>query len=323
VKSNRTFLAVFFFLTTLGVGAFAYREYMLRIALQAKMGGPTSGLEKQIADDEKLIKTLRNQIAALTKNNANTDVADDTGPADAPGAPGTDRNADRRTQRDAMRAIFNSPQFQALRAIQEKSQLDQRYAAFFKSLSLTPAQVDTMKNLLVQKQLAAQDAVQAARTAGIDPRKDPAGFQQAISDAQGDVNKQLQATLGDAGYAALQTYNQTLPQRTTVNQLQTSLSYSSTPLTDEQSAALISLMQQGQAPNANAAAAGQNRGGGGPIGGNAAAPVTAATVAAAASILSAPQLQALQQIQQTQQAQKQMEQLFRTKQPTRTKTKGG
>jgi len=313
-------------LTTFGAAAFAYKEYMELIVLRTRLGGPTSGLEKQLADDEKLIKSLRNQLAALTKSRS-SDLADDAAD-DAAGAPGTDRNADRRAQRDAMRAIFNSPQFQALRAIQEKSQLDARYASLFKSLNLTPAQVDQFKSLMVQRQQAANDAAQAARTAGIDPRTDPTAYQQAISDAQSDINKQLQATLGDTGYAALQTYNQTLPQRTTVSQLQTSLSYGSTPLTDDQSAALIALMQQNAGSTTATNTGGQNRngggGGGGPFGGgNQGATITAATVTAAASILSAPQLQALQQLQQTQQAQAQMQQLFQANRPGRNTAKGG
>jgi len=327
VKSNRTFLAVFFLLTTLGISALAYKQYMELITLRTKLGGANSGLEKQLADDEKLIKSLRNQLAALSKAGggaADQDMADDG----TPGAPGDDRNAARRAQRDAMRAIFNSPQFQALRAIQDKSQIEQRYAALFKSLNLTPAQASTMENLLLARQQATQDAGQAARTAGIDPRKDPTGYQQAIASATADVNQQLQATLGDTGYAALQTYNQTMPQRTTVSQLQTSLSYSSTPLTDDQSAALVALMQQNQGTNANANAnGGGNRGpggGGNPFGGgNQGATITPATVTAASSILSAPQLQALQQLQQTQQAQAQMQQLFQNNRPARNTTKGG
>jgi hypothetical protein len=316
VKSNRTFLAAFFLLTTIGVSALAYRQYLQLIQLRAKLGDSNGGLEKQLADDEKLIRSLRAQLAAAGRRRSSGALAaDDSG---SPGPDGPPAAGDRRGNRgEAMRALFNSPQFQALRTLQDKAQLDARYAALFKSLNLTPTQVDQLKNLLVQRQQSAGDAMQAATAAGINPRTDPTAYQQAVADAQADVDKQIQAALGDSAYSQYQQYQQTMPQRTTATQLQTALSYGTTPLTDAQSQQLINLMQtEAAATSAVGTPAGGGGGfgggGGGPFGGNQAAPVTADTISQAASFLSQPQVQALQQLQQTQQAQQQMQQLMRS-----------
>jgi len=314
VKSNRTFLAVFFLITTIGVSVLAYQQYLQLIQLKARLGGPKDGLEKQLADDEKLIKSLRAQLAAAGRGRASGALAGAGDGSDA--APADAARPDRRGNRgEAMRALFNSPQFQALRTLQEKAQLDARYAALFKSLNLSPAQIDQLKNLLVARQQAAGDAAQAANANGINPRTDPTAFQEALASAQADVDKQIQTTLGDSAYAQYQQYQQTLPERATATQLQTALSYGTTPLTDAQSQQLINLLQaQASSSTATGTGGGGGFGGGpgGPFGGNQGTAITADTLTQAASFLSQPQIQALQQLQQTQQAQQQMQQLIRS-----------
>jgi len=326
VKSTRTYLAALFLLTTIGTAVLAYQQYLQLIALKAKLGGPNAGLEKQLADDEKLIKSLRAQLAALGRGRSVGSLADGAGPDGAGGAADQARGG-RGARGEAMRAIFNSPQFQALRAMQEKAQLDARYAALFKQLNLNPAQVDQLKNLLVAKQQAAGDAYQAAIANGINPRTDPTAFQAAVASAQSDADQQIQTALGDSGYAQYQQYQQTMPERTTATQLQTALSYSSTPLTDAQSQQLVALMQT-EASSAGstattAAGGGFGPGGGGQGGGNQGAAITADTISQAASFLSATQVQALQQLQATQQAQQQMQQLMRSANQNRGTAKGG
>ena len=318
MKSNRTFLAVFFLLTTIGVSVLAYQQYLQLIQLKGKLGGPKDGLEKQLADDEKLIKSLRAQLAAAGRSRTSGSLAGAGANPDTPPADPAARNDRGGNRGEAMRALFNSPQFQALRMLQEKAQLDARYAALFKSLNLSPAQIDQLKTLMVQRQQSAGDAMQAATAAGISLRTDPAAFRQAVADAQADVDKQIQSTLGDTAYAEYQQYQQTMPQRATATQLQTALSYGSTPLTDAQSQQLVNLMQSEAA--ASTASAGQGAingqvvgfgGPGGPFGGNQGATITADTITQSASFLSQPQVQALQTLQQTQQAQQQMQQLMR------------
>jgi hypothetical protein len=120
--------------------------------------------------------------------------------------------------------------------------------------------------------------------------------------------------LGDTDYSAYQNYQSTLPQRGVVNQLQQSLSYTASPLTEAQADQLVQILAQNQPPGS--AGAGQNVtvsrvvagvGGGpeiasyvGPGGGFGGAPITDAAVAAARPVLNDSQIAALEQLQQQQ-----------------------
>lgn len=316
MKSTRTFLAGFFLLTTIALGIVAYRQYIANLRLQAEVSDPKTGLERELADAEKTIKELRDQLAAMRRTRANRSRALADGGPDGAGDGGPNGRQDRRA---AMRALFDSPQFQALRAVQQKTQLDARYADLFKQLvqqyNLSPQQLDQFKSLLVQRQQATMDAAQAARQNGISPQSDPQAWQDALASATSDIDSQMKSDLGDAGYNAYQTYQQTAPQRNTVNQLQQSLSYTASPLTDAQSQQLVSLLQQtGSSGNGGGGFGGGMGGGGwgGPAGGGGGtAQITQQVIAQAGSFLSPAQVSALQQLQQAQQAQQQMGQLMR------------
>jgi hypothetical protein len=161
------------------------------------------------------------------------------------------------------------------------------------------------------------DVMQAAREQGMSPRTDPTGFQTLVNQAISQVDQNIQQALGDAGFQQYQQYQQTLPERNTVNSLQQQLSYTQTPLTDDEANQMIGLLSQNQPQRAGNGTAGTDNGGdAGPgpmalMNGGGTAKVTDDAIAQAQGILSAPQVAALQQIQQQQQAQQQMQQLMR------------
>lgn len=281
----------------------AWRQYQELIVLRARVESDNVGsLRRRLAEDQKRLKLLQDELlAAQSRRNADDTARGDATPGQRPDWRGGFRNA------------MNNPEFTKLMAVQQKAALDGRYAPLFKTLTqglnLTPQQLDQFKNLLVQKQQAMMDALQAARDQGISQRSDPQAFAEAISSAQSSMDQQIQADLGPAAFSQYQQYEQTLPQRNTVNQVQQSLSYSQTPLTDDQAGQLIQILAQDQPPT------GSNSGGGnirGLFNNNATGPVTAQALADAANILAPDQVQALQQIQQAQQARQQMQQLLRS-----------
>jgi len=162
------------------------------------------------------------------------------------------------------------------------------------------------------------DVLQAAREQGINPRTDPDGFKTLMSQAVAQTDQSIQQAIGDAAFQQYQQYQQTLPERNVVNSLQQQLSYTQTPLTDDQSNALISLLQQTQPQRAGNGTSGTTDGAGGPgpgimalVNGGGNARVTDDAIAQAQGVLSAPQVAVLQQVQQQQQAQQQMQQLMR------------
>jgi len=281
--------------------AWSWKEYQEIIALRAAAAAADTSDAQTLADYVRRIKALTDQVTALQGREQRSETPDAPGPAsDAP----------RPRRNGGFRAMMDNPQFQKLMAIQQKAMLDTSYAPLFKMLALTPQQLDQFKNLMVQKQQAIMDARQAAIEQGINPRTDPDAFQQAVAQAAAAVDSQIQAALGDAGYAQYEQYQQTLPQRNTTNQLQQSLSYTSSPLTDDQAAQLIQILTQSAPANS-----GEGGGGGGGMffgpGGGGGAPITNQAITLAQGILSAPQIQALQQLQQQQQVRQQMQQLMR------------
>jgi hypothetical protein len=239
-----------------------------------------------------------------------------------------------------MMALLQSPEVQKLLAIQQKSQLDARYATLFKNLNLSPEQLEKFKGLLLERQASRMDVMAAARDQGIDPRTDQKGFRALMDSAQADIDTSIKAAIGDNAFAQYKSYEQTAPQRGTVNQLQQSLSYTATPLTSEQSDKLVQILaqtvpQRVAAANGQPAAAGDTGGGGGGRlqfmggglggggGGGQTSPITNETITLAQGVLTAPQVAALQQLQQAQLAQQQVGQLLRQSQTNNAGTTGG
>jgi hypothetical protein len=311
MKSARNYLIVLFALTTLAGTGLAWMQYQELVKLRAELLDPDerTDLQKRLADAQKRVRDLEDQLVALRGR----------------GAPDRGEEADNRAgnqnpwagRRNNFMALMNDPRIQKLMAIQQKGQLDAHYAALFKSLNLTPQQLDQFKNLLVQKQQALMDAVAAAREQGISPRTDPEAFGQAVADAQAAVDAQIQSALGDAGYAQYQQYTQTLPDRNTVTQLQQALSYTATPLSDDQANQMIQLLANTAAQRSGNGTAGTPGGGMGAIfgGGNQSAQISDDTITQSSGVLSGPQQQALQQLQVQQQTQRQIQQAMRQAAP--------
>ncbi len=318
MKSTRNYLIAILSVLLIAGAALAWKQYSELVDLRAKLAADDSArLKKQLADLQKQLKSLHDQLAASRNRRGAGDDADgppDGGPEGGPGGPGGPGGRGRGGF-NFFGQLMQNPEAQKLMALQAKAQLDARYGALFKSLNLTPEQLDQFKNLLVEKQQAMMDAMQAAREQGLDPRTDAAGFKAAIAAAQQTVDAQIAQSLGDAGYQQYQQYQQTLPERNTVNQLATSLSYTQTPLTTDQQNAMVQVLAQTQAQKAGSGTTGTGSGGGLDLrqlmNGGGTSAVTQDAVTLASSVLSAPQVAALQQIQAQQQAQQQLAALMR------------
>jgi hypothetical protein len=285
-------------------------------------------LQKRLWDLQKRNNELLNR-SRTTRTASTSDATADS--ADGPGGPNAGAPRTGRWDRGAggefgrFNALLANPAVQKLMAVQQKGGLDGRYASLFKSLQLSPADLDKFKNLLVEKQASVMDVMAAARAQGLDPRDNRDQVRQLVQDAQNDVDANIHATLGDAAYAQYQNFESTLPQRNTVNQLSQRLSYSADPLTDSQSQQLVQIMADSSTPGGNtsvratgAAVRALVGGGGGPGGLGGTTPITDDTINRAQSVLSTQQLTALQALQQEQQASAQLMQQMRRPGPTTT-----
>ena len=269
-------------------------------------------LKSELADARKAVRDLENRLAAARGRRGPGEGAEGGATEGAAAAAG------RRGGRfGAFAAVAATPEFQKLQAIQARGRIVQTYAPLFKSLNLSPEQLQQFEGLLADKQQAVMDVMQAAREQGINPRTDPDGYRTLVNQAISQTDATIQQAIGDAGYQTYQQYQQTLPERNTVNSLQQALSYTQTPLTDDQANQMIGLLQQNQPQRAGNGTAGTSNGGEGGLGlmqlmnGGGTARVTDEAITQASGVLSSPQISALQQIQQQQQAQQQMQQMMR------------
>lgn len=308
----------------LGVGFFAASQKAeaarLRASL-AELGKDRADLRKQVWDLQKA-----KQAPAPRPPRESAATTDETRVGGDNARPeGTAALTRIRPEGGGFANAMNSPEMQQLMAIQQKAGLDGRYAALFKKLNLSPADLEKFKNLLVEKQSAVMDVMAAARNQGLSGRESRDALRQMVEDTQAEIDGSIRATLGDAVYSQYKSYESNLPQRTVVSQLEQRLSYSATPLNDTQAEQLVQILA-----SSTPAASGDNRASlGAPLvqvftagnprlgqaasffGGNS-VPITDAVITQAQGVLMPAQVAALQSLQQEQQAAAQLMQQMRS-----------
>jgi hypothetical protein len=331
VKSSKNYLLVILACTTIGGAAYAWKQYQELIQLRAAALGTDerSELQKKLWAAEKRAKELADQLAARRNGGGGDEALAEGGDA---ADPENANRADRRNRGPGgpggrggdIMAALQKPEIQRLLATQQKAALDARYAGLFKSLNLTPAQLDKFKNLLVERQTSMMDVMAAARGQGLN-RED---MQKLVASTQAEIDASIKSAIGDAAFSQYKNYDQTAAQRATTDQLSQRLSYSGAPLTAEQSAAMTQILSQtvpartangtsGAAVTVVAEAGGRGgfgmnfiAGAGAGMGGPS-SPITDATITMAQGVLSAPQVEALKQLQAEQQAQQKIAEAMR------------
>ncbi len=307
-------LLILLALTTIGGGVLAWHQHRELTALRGNSGDRTNddkaALKKRLADAEHRAHDLQNELDALKGNpTGETSAGDEPSTVSTESRPGRSRGPE--GGRETFRAMLDDPKIVQLMSNQNKQALDSRYAALFKNLvqgaNLSPMQLDTLKNLLVEKQSTMRDVMLSARNQGVTDRGE---INQLIKTTQAEIDAQIQNTLGPAGYQQYQQYEKTLPQRALVNQLAQSLSYTSAPLNDSQTQQLIQALADNATSSpdklslrkivtGSSSPGATSRLGGGTT-------ITDAALAQAQNILTPPQMQALAALKQAQQDQQEL-----------------
>lgn len=139
-----------------------------------------------------------------------------------------------KANQDRMVKLMTDPEFVRLLSVQHRAALDTRYAALFKQLGLSPAQIEQFKTLLVEKQSASEDVFNVGRAQGMDFKAERHTLLDLVAATRREVDAAILQTFGQAAYRTYQEYEQTIPYRNAVDTLETRLSYSPSPLTDAQ-----------------------------------------------------------------------------------------
>jgi len=252
---------------------------------------------KELARLQAQVVTLEHEALRPAEAPA-PDIVDPANLPPRPAAPDTGRPGAARAE--AFAAFRNSPEAQRLMAVQRRAMLDGRYAALFRKLNLSPADLEKFKSLLVDKQSAAMDVMAAAREQGLNPRDNREQIGELIRNFEAETDASIRTTLGEAAFQQYQQYEQTAPQRNMVGQIEQRLSYSSTPLYGNQSEQLVNLLASTSPASARSTPATPALLGA--AGGNRGVTITDAVITQSEGFLSPPQVEALRQLQQEQAA---------------------
>jgi hypothetical protein len=231
-------------------------------------------------------------------------VAPSENDAPSPGEEPAAQPARQRGNRSNFAALMANPDFAKAMNVQQRAALDARYATLFKKLNLNPAELEKFKDLLVERQSARMDVMNAARESGLNPRDNRDELRKLTEEAQAEVDANIKVALGETRFDQYQNYETTQPQRTVISQLDQRLSYTSTPLNSTQSEFLVNALAASNAPAADQGAPGN-------WGGPGRTAITDDVIQRAQSILTPDQLAALKQLQAEQQAQQQVRELMR------------
>ncbi len=205
--------------------------------------------------------------------------------------------------------MMDTPEMQQLMNLRDRGMLDSRYAELFKNLGLPPDQLRKFQQLLVDKQSTVRDVIAAMRTQGLTPNRENADqMRTLVQNANAEIDRQIQSTLGTAAYEQYQNYESTQPQRATVERIQQRLSYSGEPMTPQQATNLVGILSQTipPSPAATDPALGRSRGGAFANNNSSGAAITAQAIDQSRAILSPNQVNTLIAIQQEKDAQAQL-----------------
>ncbi len=138
--------------------------------------------------------------------------------------------------------MMKDPQIQEMMRKQQKMMLDQTYGELFQGLSLQGEDLDTMKDLLIDKMMSGMESGMAMMNTSLSPAERQAEAK-TITDAQETANQQIKAFLGEEDYEIFERYESTQMERTQVDLFKQSL-VGEQKLAWEQEDALIALMHE-------------------------------------------------------------------------------
>ena len=297
----KNYLLILLTATTVTAGFIAWQQTQRLSALQDELIKASSA--KAARKDRPA--PIAAELPITATKSATPDAIEPAAPTEEAAKPNQKRG-----NRPDFTALMANPEFVQAMSLQQRAALDNRYADLFKKLQLAPADLEKLKNLLVERQTTRMDVMTSARAQGLDPRTNRDELNKLTAAAQAEVDANIKTSLGETVYNQYQNYEATQPQRSLVNQLDQRLSYTTTPLNANQSAFLITAL------TANTTAASEapdpQQGGPGNWGGTRPAITIPDTVIQQAqSVLTPDQVTALKQLQAEQKAQQQIRDLMR------------
>ena len=155
--------------------------------------------------------------------------------------PSNDRSSRRQEWMQRMMAAFDDPQMRVDMIERQMNRIDSRYADFFKSLDLPADDLDSLRTLLAEGGVLNWEMRMRSYNASSDEDK-------GLVDSEAQIRKEaleseIAALLGEETSSELDEFTESLPYRGKVEALASSLSFTDTPLTKDQSEQLVDSMR--------------------------------------------------------------------------------
>jgi hypothetical protein len=241
-STSKNYVILFLSLTTLAGAGIAWQQYRLLSEWESRQ--PTVG--------PLLSAASRPAVPVAPSAVADTDAEIPVAPNDAtePDDMRPERPERGRDFAGNFAALMEDSEFAEAWRLQQMSNLDNRFAALFKQLNLSPTELARFKQLLIERQSSVMDVMAAARAEGINGRENREELRKLMQETQAEIDQSINALLGPQRYNQYQDYTATSPQRTLVDRVDTRLSYeSATPLQPGQAEMLVRILADTGGPN--------------------------------------------------------------------------
>ena len=166
MRSFKNYLVFGLTVMVLGLGLLAWKQSQELAALRAAAltSGERADWQKRVWAAQKRTQSLEHELATARTGRTGATAAEATA-----SNRGASPRADFGRAISGMAAMLDRPEAARLLALQQKAQIDSRYAALFKKLELAPDKLAQFKSLLGDRLSTPIDVLAAAGQQGINP----------------------------------------------------------------------------------------------------------------------------------------------------------
>lgn len=253
---KNTLIAVF--AATLALGAVCFLQWQKLATQKAEMLSVRSELEQQaremadlqaaqkLAEDQRREATDQAAVIAeklQARMRAEATAAKQSAAPAAASAPANQKSAnDKAALGNFFSKMMEDPETRKLVREQQRMMLDQLYRPLFKQLGLTSDEATQFKDLLADNMLKGTEKAASLLSGGTVTNR--AEMAAALTAEQKGFEEQLRSFLGETRYEQYQDYQQTVGERTQLNQFRQQFSGGDASITDAQSEQLLALMRE-------------------------------------------------------------------------------
>lgn len=238
-------------LSVLLVAAVGYAAFLQREIARLRNLQPSDAADSELVDDfalageteeERVVRSLFGTNALAEISATGEAGAIETGSADAEPRRSEGWQERRRERASRMAAAFDNPDMRLDMVERQMQRVDAEYASFFKRLDLPPEQLETLRTLMAERSVV--DWESRARALAATSDEERAEIREIRRSQREMLEGEIETLLGEEGAAELQQYTNNLPYRREVEELATSLSFTDSPLREEQTERLIREMRR-------------------------------------------------------------------------------